>query len=515
MAATRHLRQRDVPLEMSPDEFRTLGYHVIDRLASFMAALPDRPVTSSPLPAELQTLLSAIGDTPPQHGSDAEELLADTIDQLVQHSLFTGHPRYWAYIGGQPAPIGMLGDLIASAVDPAVSGWALAPLATEIERQAISWIAQMIGYPSDCGGIFTSGGNMGNFLGLLVARHAKAQWDIRADGLRSPNAKQLLLYASEETHTWVHKAADQFGFGINAIRWISTDGDQRMDIAALEQQIDADLATGYQPFMVIGAAGTVSTGVIDPLVELARVCRERDLWFHIDGAYGAMAALLPDAPAELRALGEADSIALDPHKWLYVPFEAGCTLVRNRELMRQTFSFVPPYYNVGADDAEPLLNYFEYGLQNTRGFRALKVWLTLRQAGVEGYQKMIAEDIELAQALFQLIKEYSELEAWTQHLSITTFRYVPEDLTCGNALVESYLNRLNRAVLDRLQHEGEAYISNAIIRGAYVLRACFVRFTTTLDDVEALPEIVVRLGRLLDAELRPQELRELQRASES
>jgi glutamate/tyrosine decarboxylase-like PLP-dependent enzyme len=284
---------------------------------------------------------------------------------------------------------------------------------------------------------------------------------------------------------------------------VATDADLRMDPAALAAEIRSDTAAGDLPFLVVGTAGTVSTGAIDPLPELAAVCREHGLWFHVDGAYGAFAAMLPDAPPNLAGIADADSVALDPHKWLYAPLEAGCVLVRDPVALRDTFSYRPPYYHLDDLDEEERLNYYEYGPQNSRGFRALKVWLALRQVGRPGYVEMIADDIALATALFAAVAAHPALEAETQGLSITTFRYVPPDLEPDRPGVADYLNRLNAELLTRLQGGGEVYLSNAVVQGRFLLRVCVVNFRTTLTDIEALPGIVARVGTEVDAEVRP------------
>jgi glutamate/tyrosine decarboxylase-like PLP-dependent enzyme len=317
----------------------------------------------------------------------------------------------------------------------------------------------------------------------------------------------MMAYVSKATHTWIHKASELFGLGGDAVRWIETDADQRMDVGELEKQIVADRAAGLMPFLIVGTAGTVGVGAVDPLPTIAAICKKHNLWFHVDGAYGAFAAVLPEASEQLKGLHEADSIALDPHKWLYSPLEAGCTLVRNPQHMIDAYSHHPDYYNFDGTKEDPPINYLDFGLQNSRGFRALKVWLGLRQAGREGYIHMIRDDIALAGAFFKVVGEHPELEAVTQNLSITTFRFVPLNLTGGSEAVATYLNKLNEALVNRLQASGEAFVSNAVVDGKYVLRACIVNFRTGLADIEAVPEIVIRLGRAVDAELRPNGLR--------
>ena len=331
-------------------------------------------------------------------------------------------------------------------------------------------------------------------------------WDLPTVGLSAPTPR-LIAYVSKETHTWIEKAAELFGHGAASIRWIPTDSRQQMDVGALEAQIKADRRDGHQPFLIVGTAGTVSTGAIDPLPEIAAISRANALWFHVDGAYGAPAAALPDASAEILGLREADSVALDPHKWLYAPLEAGCVLVRDAKHLLRAFAHRPAYYNFDAPGDDRSINYHEFGLQNSRGFRALKVWMALRQAGRSGYVRMISDDIALSRGLFDHAQAHPELEAVTQNLSITTFRYVPPDLSTADPLTETYLNALNETLLNRLQGGGKAFVSNARVQGKYVLRACIVNFRTTRADIEALPRIVAALGRTLDAEMRPDALR--------
>jgi glutamate/tyrosine decarboxylase-like PLP-dependent enzyme len=499
------LRYRIAPLEMTSSEFRKVGRQLIERIAEFLCTLPFRPVTPNESPKVIRETLGT--GSLPEEGAEAKDLLEEAADLLFEHSTFTGHPRFWGFIPSSAAPIGALGDLLAAAVNPNVGGWLGAPIGTAIEEQTIRWIAGMIGYPPDCGGLLVSGGNMGNFVGLLTARKAKAIWDVRTTGLRGPGSHQLRMYTSSETHTWIHMAADMFGAGTDAIRWIPVDQQLRMDTTALRDQIQADIQAGDLPFLVIGTAGTMSTGAVDPLYNIAAICREYDLWFHVDGAYGAFAALLLDehkgveVPADLGGIGRADSVAVDPHKWLYAPLEAGCVLVRNQQALRETFGYRPPYYHFAEEPSS--IDDYEYGPQNSRGFRALKVWLALRQVGRAGYVEMISDDILLAQMLYQLVEAHPELQAFTQGLSITTFRYVPPDLTTGSEQVEAYLNQLNTELLNRLQKSGEALISNAVVGGTFLLRACIVNFRTSLEDIEALPILVTRIGREVDATMRP------------
>jgi glutamate/tyrosine decarboxylase-like PLP-dependent enzyme len=493
------LQNRKAPLDMDPNEFRRLGHWVVDHLADFLQSLPQRPVAPGVSPGQVRSLL---GNQPlPQTGIAAENLVQEAASLIFEHSLLNGHPRFWGYITSSAAPIGALADFLAAAVNPNVGAWDLSPVASEIEAQTIRWIAQMIGYPDSCGGLLVSGGNMANFVGFLAARKARASWDIRAAGMRA--GQQLMVYVSKETHTWIQKAADLFGLGLNAVRWIPVNQFRQMDLHTLEEQILADRDRGHLPSMVVGNAGTVAVGAIDHLPEIAAICRKHRLWFHVDGAYGAPAVVLPEAPVELQGLREADSVAIDPHKWLYSPLEAGCALVREPRYLAEAFSYHPDYYHFTRSEGENPINYHELGPQNSRGFRALKVWLALRLVGRDGYVRMIRDDIALARALYRRIESTPELQAFTQNLSITTFRFAPRDLSPGGPEVEDYLNALNREILNRLQAGGEVYVSNAVMEKTFLLRACVVNFRTRLTDIEALPGIVVREGKAADARMRP------------
>jgi len=487
---------------MDAEAFRAAGHRLVDQIAERLAAIPEGPVTRDIAPSALRSAMG-VGGPLPAKGGDPQTILDRAERLLFEHGLFNAHPRFFGYITAPPAPIGILGDLLAAAANPNCGSWTLAPAASEIEAETVRWIAELIGYPTDCGGILVSGGNMANFVCFFAARAARAGWDVRAKGALAGPA--LRIYGSAETHTWIQKAADMAGLGTDSIRWIPTDADLRMSVAALEKQIEADRAAGDRPFMVVGTGGSVSTGAVDALPAIADLCAKHGLWFHVDGAYGGFAAAAPNAPDDLRALSRADSVAVDPHKWLYAPLEAGCALVRDADALRGAFSYHPPYYHF----EERATNFVDFGMQNSRGFRALKVWLQLQHAGGDGYRAMIAEDIRLSEALAAAVKAHPETELMTQDLSITTFRFVPKDLQAraGEEAVEAYLNTLNETILDRTQSEGEAFVSNAVIHGRYALRACIVNFHTGADDVAAVPEIMAAAGRRFDADLRPPELK--------
>ena len=494
---------RSSPAELTPQQFRAIGHQLVDQIAEFLSTISDRPVAPTGTPREMRARIG--GDARlPDDGADPATIVGQAADLLFNNSTFNGHPRFFGYITSSASPIGALADLLAASVNPNCGAWSLSPMATEIELQTIRWIAQFIGYAPDCGGVLVSGGNMANMVCLIAAIRAKAGQgiDLRAHGVGA--GPRLAVYASAEVHTWLQKGADICGIGTDAVRVIEVDESRAMNVDALRRQIAEDRVDGWTPAVVVGTAGSVSTGVIDPLPELASLCAAESMWFHVDGAYGAPAAALDDAPPALRGMQSADSVAVDPHKWLYAPLEAGCALVRDREALRGAFSFHPPYYLFDGDAQDPPTNFHEWGPQNSRGFRALKVWLTMRQVGRRGYVKMIGDDIALARELHALAAASDELEALTQVLSITTFRYVPADLRARRDDKETreYLNRLNTALLSKLQEEGTVYLSNAVIDTVFALRACIVNFRTTSKDIETLVDATLATGRSLDAELR-------------
>ncbi|KAB1153751.1 pyridoxal phosphate-dependent decarboxylase family protein [Flavobacterium luteum] len=484
--------KRESPIEISGDDFKKTGYQLVDAIANFIETINEKPVTTGENPKQIQQLLG--NASLPDDGIAVSEIVAKSTDLLLEHSLLNGHPKFFGYITSSPTPIGALADFLAAAVNPNVGANILSPMATAIEKQTIKWLSEFIGAPSSCGGLLVSGGNMANFTAFLAARTAKAPKSLKEDGLTN-TAGEMVFYCSKATHTWIEKAAVLFGHGTKAIRWIETDAANKMNTAILEQTINDDLKIGKKPFLVIGNAGDVSTGVVDDLSAIATICKAHELWFHIDGAYGIPAAIIPEYKKLFEGIQEADSIALDPHKWLYAPLEAGCTLVKNPQHLIDTYSSHPAYYNFSSHEDEPSLNYYEFGFQNSRGFRALKVWMALQQVGKKGYIEMIGEDIALAQLLFEEANKHQELEAVSQNLSITTFQYVPPAYVHSEKESQEYLNSLNENLLNKLQEAGEVFLSNAVVAGKYCLRACIVNFRTSKKDIHEVIEIVVREGR--------------------
>jgi aromatic-L-amino-acid/L-tryptophan decarboxylase len=497
---------RSSPADMPPEKFRAIGHTLVDAVADFLGRLPDAPTASPLLPNDMRKVLGT--RDLPEKGADIAPILKKFSKLFFEQSTHNGSPRFFGYITSSATPVSALAELLAAAVNPNCGAWALSPIATEVENEVLRWLTQFLGLPGKWDGTLVSGGNMANIVAFIAARKAKAPWDIRTKGLTSADSKRMVLYTSAETHGWINKAADICGLGTDAIRWIPADDNQRMQTNGLRQQIAADRAAGLHPFLVIGTAGSVGTGATDPLPELAKICAENDLWFHVDGAYGAPAVALDDASVDLKGLRLADSIAIDPHKWLYNSIEAGCTLTKHPEALRDAFSFHVSYYQFEDNEGQEVKNSYEYSPQNTRGFRALKIWLGFQQVGASGYRKMIGDDVALARRMHDAVGKQKLLEQGTIALSICTFRYVPEDLRsrASDKAVTDYLNELNARIVTAMRLSGKAFVSNAHIGDKYLMRACIVNFRTTVADAEWVPQLAVELGRDLDRKFRPKKL---------
>ncbi|AGC43734.1 decarboxylase, group II [Myxococcus stipitatus DSM 14675] len=498
-------RGRSDSAALSATEFRTLGHQLIDQLGDYLEGLREQPIRSEQSASRIKDLLAE--DPFPEEGSPSEHVLGRAFSLLTQNAVSTAHPRFWAYIMGSPSPMGALADLLAAVVNPPVTSYPTCAITVSMEAQTVRWLARLVGFPTDCGGLFLGGGSLANLVAVRAALHARAGWDVRGEGVTGGAGERLCLYASGESHTSILSAVNICGLGSRALRKVGTDRDGRMRVAELEERIQADLRAGHKPFMVVATAGTTGTGAVDALPEIAALCERHGLWFHVDGAYGGFAVLSPDAPSELLALRFADSVVIDPHKWMYIPADVGCLLTRDRRVLYDTFHQGAAYY--ATSDEQTLLGGPEtlqlrdLGPQTTRGLRALKVRLCLQREGKSGYARMIGDDIRLARHLHARVGAEPRLQALTQNLSITTFRYVPEDLAADTAAHRDYLNTLNKQVLLRLQRGGLAYPSHTEVEGMTVLRVCIVNNNTTQADVESLPGWVSRLGAEVDAELRP------------
>ena len=478
--------------EWSVEEIKRLGYRVVDMIAEHLAELPQEPAFR-PFPPELAKRY--LNSAPPESGREADEILATFAREIEPYPFGNGHPRFYGWVNSPPAIMGIFADVLASAMNPSCAGGNHA--AIYVEREVISWFKQILGFPSGSMGLLVSGGSQAALTALAVARHVRCGYDVRAKGLQS-NAARLIFYRTGEGHGCHQKAIEMLGIGHENLRTVEHDGSLRMLPDALDVAIQEDLRVGNIPVAVIASAGTVNTGAIDPLDKLADVCERHDVWLHVDAAYGGPAILTRQYARELSSISRADSIAMDPHKWLYVPVEAGLVLVREGMNLRSTFSLVPSYLQTdGKTEGVGGLPWFsEYGFQQTRGFRALKVWMVLQYHGLSGYRAAIERDIALARRLATALKTSGRFEVFEpQGLSIVCFRYEP----AGGRQSAEKLDELNKALLQRIQLGGKAFLSGTVINNKFWLRACIVNSRTHEEDIDLLPEVIGETARCVIA----------------
>jgi len=421
------------------------------------------------------------------------EAIADRLEELASLSTFIGHPRWFAYITSSPNPVGVLGDFVTSAINPNIGLWRGGPAATAVEVQSIEWMKQLLGFPPEAEGVYTSGGQFANIVAHAVIRDHAAGWDVRRQGMNAAgSAPNLRVYASEEIHYCHQQAAELLGLGTDAVRLVPVDEAYRMRVDALARMIAEDRERGDRPIAIVATAGTVGTGAVDPIPELLRVARSERLWLHVDGAYGAFAVLAPSAPQELRASADADSIACDPHKWLYAPLDAGVTLIRKPGLLARSFAFHALYLHTRAA-SDGRVDLAELGPENSRRARGIKVWMALQAYGLDGYRDMIDRNLLLAAYMERLVQATPDLVlAAPRELSIVCWRVQPDGVP------DDRLDALQVEVIEELERRGVAIVSNARLRdGRTALRACIVNFRTGPADVEAVVQASAKLGREL------------------
>jgi aromatic-L-amino-acid/L-tryptophan decarboxylase len=458
-------------------------------VAEYFTHIDERPVRA---PNHGGKTKSLVNNELPVEGRPLEQLLDEcrTVMDLSRHN---GHPRFFGYVASPSTPIGAYADLVASALNANITCWRSGPAGTEVEQLVVRWLGSLIGYDDDAKGLLTSGGSMANMIALLVASRRKGGADASRKGLWNAGPP-MTIYASEEVHMSIPKAADMLGFGRDNVRTVGCDAERKMRVDELRRRIEEDRGAYLRPVCVVGSAGTVNTGAIDPLDRIADVAREFDLWFHVDGAYGAPGAMDQSKKALFAGLERADSVSLDPHKWLYVPVDAGCLLFRDSATAAQAFSTEDAdYIKVHGHADDETFAFWDYGVELSRRFRALKVWLTLGYYGARRIAEAISKDISLAAYMGELVSQADDFELLAPvELSICCFRYVPEN-THG-----SDLNELNEKIMSAVQKGGRAYLSNATVNGKFALRACITNFRTTKADIEETLEVVREAAKTIN-----------------
>ncbi len=496
MTQVTHPPQAQAEETLDPSDweaFRRLGHRMLDETLDHLASLRDQPAWR-PMPDEVRAAFHA---PVPEDGEGAEAAYRAFAELVRPYPTGNLHPRFWGWVQGTGTPLAMLADMLASALNPHLAGLNQAPAL--VEHQVIRWLAELMGFPPDTSGLLLSGGTMANLIGLAVARHVKAGFDIREEGLQGGDRPLLTVYASTEMHGWAQKSAELLGLGNRALRRIPVDPEYRMDLAALRAAITADRTAGHRPICVLGNAGTVNTGATDDLRALAEVCREEDLWFHVDGAFGALARLSPALRPLVAGLEQADSVAFDLHKWGYQPFEVACVLVRDADAHRAAFALTPSYLapttrgvNAGG------MPFADRGIELTRSFKALKVWMSLKAHGVGAFARLIEQNVRQARHVVARVEAHPDLELLAPApLNVVCFRYAP-----GGAGAER-LDALNEEILLRIQERGIAVPSGTRVGGRYALRIAIVNHRSRLEDLDLLVDAVLQIGAEVVQEVPP------------
>ena len=469
-------------LAIPGDEIRAMGRAVLERVAAYYETLAARPVV---VPSSSEAIRARLDEPMPKAGADFATLL-DTFDQVIaQFSRHNGHPRFFGYVSSPGTPVTAVGSMLAASLNANLTCWRSAPAGTELEHVTINWLKEMLGYPAEAGGLFTSGGSMANFAALAAARSAKAPADVVLDGAAAAG-KRMCVYVSREGHFSIRKAAGLLGLGEANVRDVQTNASLQIDLTDLERLVEQDLAAGHLPFCVVANAGTTGTGAFDPIGKLADFAKRHGLWLHVDAAYGGFAALAPSAGHFFERIAEADSVALDPHKWLYLPVGCGCVLYRDPAWARAAFGHDAEYTRRIGLERDEAFAFWDYGPELSRPFRALDLWLLIKYAGSERLAEAIEQNIACAKYFESLVAASDDFEMLAPvELSIFCFRYVPKGY-------DGDLNALNERLLVEVQRGGSTYLSNARIGERFALRGCVLNYRTTLRDMEMVLEDVRR-----------------------
>jgi aromatic-L-amino-acid decarboxylase len=467
---------------------RALGHQMLDDMMTYLETVEERPVWR-PIPDEVKARLRK---ALPLEPGDPQDIYREFVEWVLPYPMGNIHPRFWGWALGTGTPFGMLAEMLAATMNCVPGGGE--QLANDVELQVLDWCKEMLGFPLEASGLLVSGCSMANLLGLTVARNSMAEFDARQDGVQSA-PQRMTFYASTETHSSVQKAVELLGLGAEYLRQIPVNEEFQIDLAALQQKIAEDRDAGHKPMCVVGNAGTINTGAIDPLDSLADICERERMWFHVDGAFGAWAALAPELRPLLTGMERAHSLACDMHKWMFMPYEIACILVRSAEDHRRSFALSPDYLEHHTRGlAGGRLWFTDYGIQLSRSFRALKAWMSLQEHGIQKYGRLIQQNVDQARYLADLVDSSPELEILAPvPLNTVCFRFRADRLD------ERSLNRLNEELMIRLQEEGKVLISYTTLNGTYALRAGITNHRSRREDFDLLVQEVIHLGNeLLD-----------------
>src|SRR5256714_4185705 len=468
-------------LDPSADELREWGNSVIQFMGDYLGDLCNRNVYRHMSSGRIR---NRIDPALPSKGSDFDELLKFFREAIVPFSRQNAHPRMFGYVQSPGTPLAAFADLLASTLNANLTVWRSAPAPVEMERLTIDWIRQILGFNAEAGGLFVSGGSMANFAAIAAARQTKDY-----------SSGRLRIYASNETHFSVSKAAALLGIGRENVRYVAVDERFKMQTDDLVAKITADLKAGYVPFCVVANAGTVNTGAVDPLTEIREVADRFQLWMHVDGSYGAFAILAESARKLFAGMERADSIPVGPHKWLYLPVDVGCVIYREPEIARAAFAHEAEYTRIIGQEADEAFAFWDYGPELSRRFRALQVWMLLKGVGLDSLGEAIESNLVCARHLESMVRASDDFEmAAPVELSIFCFRHVPVQLRNESSQT---IDAFNERLLVALQRDGSSYLSNATLGGRFALRGCVLNYRTTLHDIEILLDDLRRVGRSL------------------
>jgi aromatic-L-amino-acid decarboxylase len=472
------------------ESVRTLGHRMMDDAIDYIRTLRDRPVWQH-APPEIK---SHFRQQAPPDPTPPERVYQEYLDTVLPFQIGNSHPRYWGWVTGSGTVMGMFAELLAASTD-AVSGAFAYQSNNYVEMQVLDWCKEMLRYPRESSGLLTSGCSASNLIALAVARNTRAGFDVRRKGLLDAPAG-MTIYCSEEAHSSIQKAVELLGLGSDSLRRVPVTGSLQMDLEALRSLIKEDRSAGLLPLCVVGVAGTTNTAAIDDLNSIADICARERCWFHVDGAFGAWAAIAPDYRHLVTGMDRADSLAFDLHKWMYLQYPIGCILVRDADLHRQAFSLTPTYLAHGEGDRGltgidvPWLS--DYGFELSRGFHALKAWMTIKEQGTARYGQVIQQNIEQAHYLGTLVEAAPELElALPVSLNIVNFRYARPGIS------KERLDQLNKQIECELQEQGIAVPSSVTIRGNKYLHVAVTNHRSRGDDFDLLVREVIRMGRAL------------------
>jgi glutamate/tyrosine decarboxylase-like PLP-dependent enzyme len=482
---------------LDPDDWesmRALGHRMMDDMFEYMRTVRGRYVWKH-MPDEIKGRFSS---PPPAEPQSAREVYEEFLQSILPYPVGNIHPRFWGWVLGTGTVMGALSELLAGSINTNTGGIDHHS-ANYVEKQVIDWFKELMSFPSSASGLLTSGCSAANLIGLAVARNTKAENDLRKKGLLQSVDSSMVLYASTEIHSSVQKAVELLGLGSNSLRMIPVNTGFKIDTEKLKEAIARDRESGHQPFCVVGAAGTTNTGAIDDLGELAKICKQEELWFHVDGAFGAWTVLSPELKDKVTGMEQADSLAFDLHKWMYMPYEIGCILIRSEVDNRRTFSLTPAYLSHGSGGngmtGGDLPWFSDYGYQLSRGFRALKAWMMLKEQGTRKFGRLIRQNVEQARYLARLIEEKTELELATPvTLNVVCFRFVEPGLS------DEQTDRINRQILVEVQERGVAAPSGTVINGMFFLHVANTNHRSRYEDFDLLVEEVIGIGsNLLDS----------------